>query len=206
MNLLRTLLLGERKGRIASAADLAAAVGAGAAYLAQGASYSYIRARSGMVAPRLMEDAAFGAAMDRCKWEGFAAAAGDLTLILEGDLRSHAAAPAPFWQRFYREVLAAHPVPEHRAAEGWDDRTAEFDRRLEAHLLGPTRGIEAIADHSARVIMDHAPVDEIIRETDREMVTNNVKLRFIDHVTDLRRRADWPALAASVRAEAGVAP
>jgi len=34
---------------------------------------------------------------------------------------------------------------------------------------------------------------------DHEMVTNNVKFRFIEHVDDLRRRVDWPALAAEIR-------
>lgn len=205
MKFLRTLTIGMRRGRIATVADLASAVGMGAAYLAQGASYSYIRARSGMVAPRLMEDAAFGEAMDRCKWEGFAAAAGDLTLIAEGDLRGHAAVPAAFWQRLYREVLAAEPVPPHRVGENWDDRIAEFDARLARHLAGPPGGIEDIADFSARVILEYAPVDEIIREVDREMVVNNVKFRFIDHVTDLRRRTDWPSLAAAARAAAQAA-
>ena len=202
MNFLRALTIGERRHRVATVADLEAAVGEGAAYLAQGASYSYIRARSGMVAPRLMEDPDFGAAMDRCKWEGFAAAAGDLVLIVETELRPRAAAPGPFWRGLYRAVLAAHPVPDHRAGTGWEDRLAAFDARLDAHLTAPARGIEAIADHSARVIMDHAPVDEIIRDVDREMVMNNVKFRFIDHVTDLRRRIDWPALAAAVSAAA----
>ena len=201
MDFLRRLTIGERKGRIASVAGLAAAVDAGAAYLAQGASYSYIRARSGMVAPRLMEDAAFGAAMERCKWEGFAAAAADLVLILEGDLRAHGGAPAAFWRRLYRGVLDGHPLPPHREGSGWDDRVAEFDRRLEAHLAAPPPGIEVVADFSAGVIMDYAPVDEIIRGVDREMVTNNVKFRFIDQVTELRRRIDWPALAAAVAAD-----
>ncbi len=201
MSLLRALFLGERKARIASAGELAAAVGAGAAYLAQGAGYAYIRARSGMAGPRLMQDPAFAAAMERCKWEGFAAAAGDLILILEAELRPHGPAPAAAWRRLYREVLAAHALPEHRADTGWDDRAAEFDRRLEAHLAAPPRGIEAVAGHSARVLMDHAPVDAAIREADREMVANNLKLRFIEHVGELRRRTDWPALAASMRAE-----
>lgn len=206
MKFLRALTIGERKGRIATVAELAAALAAGAAYLAQGASYSYIRARTGMVAPRLMEDPAFGEAMERCKWEGFAATAGDLALILEGDLRPHMAAPDAFWQGLYRAVLASEPVPPHRAASGWADRIAEFETRLGRHLAGPPRGIEEIAHFSAGVIMEYAPVDDTIREVDREMVMNNVKFRFIDHVGELRRRLDRPALVAAIRSAAGVAP
>ena len=215
MNFLRVLTIGTRRRRIATVPDLAGAVTEGAAYLAQGASYSYIRARTAMMAPRLMDDPGFRAAMERCKWEGFAAAAGDLILIVEGDLRPHGAGAAPFWRRLYREVLAAEPVPEHRAGEGsngegsagegWADRIAEFDRRLEVRLVGPPAGVEAISEHSAGVIIDYAPVEDAIREVDREMVTNNVQFRFIEHVEALRRRADWPALAAAIRAAEGAA-
>lgn len=202
MQFLRALTIGTRRGRIASVDELAVGLREGAAYLAQGASYSYIRARTGMVTARLLENPDFAEAMQRCKWEGFAAAAGDLALIVEGDLRGHGPAPAAFWRRLYREVLAAEPVPPHRAGSGWDDRIAEFDARLERHIAGPPGGIEDVADFSANVILEYAPVDEIIREVDREMVTNNVKFRFIDHVTDLRRRTDWPALATAVQAAA----
>lgn len=198
MEFLRLLTVGARRGRIRTPAGLAAAIGEGAAYLAQGASYSYIRARSGLMGPRLMQDDGFARGMERCKWEGFAAAAGDLILIIEAELRPHASVPAAVWHRLYREVLAAQPVPEHRAATGWGDRIDEFDRRLATHLGAPPRGIEAIAAHSARVIVDFAPVEDAIREVDREMVTNNVKFRFIDHVGDLRRRIDWPVLGAQL--------
>ncbi len=204
MHFLRALTIGTRRGRIASVDELAVGLREGAAYLAQGASYSYIRARTGMVTARLLENPDFAEAMQRCKWEGFAAAAGDLALIAEGDMRPHGAPSAGFWRRLYRDLLAAEPVPPHRA--GWDDRIAEFEARLERHLARPAGtpppGIEDVAAFSAGVIMEYAPVDESIRAFDREMVMNNVKFRFIDQVTDLRRRCDWPALAAAARAAA----
>jgi hypothetical protein len=201
MEFLKTLTIGARRRRVRTVDQLAAAIGEGAAYLAQGSSFSYIRARSGMMGPRLMQDDRFGAGMERCKWEGFAAAAGDLILIVEAELRPHGRAAAPFWTVLYREILAAQALPEHRRAQGWRDRVAEFDQRIAAHLAWPPRGIEAICHHSAEVILAYAPVEDRIRELDREMVTNNVKFRFIEQVDALRRRADWPALAAAIRME-----
>jgi hypothetical protein len=202
MNFLRLLTIGARRGRVRTLPELAAAIGEGAAFLAQGASYSYIRARSGTMGPRLMQDAGFGAGMERCKWEGFAAIAGDLILIVETELRQHGSGTADAWRRLYREVLAAQEMPEHRADTGWADRLAEFDLRLDAHLALPARGVEDLSEHSAEVLLAFAPVEDAIRKLDREMVVNNVQFRFIDHVDALRRRTDWPALAAAIRLEA----
>jgi len=198
MNFLRLLTIGARKDPIRTLADLIAAVSGCAAFLAQGAGYSYIRARSGLMGPRLMQDAGFGANMERCKWEGFAAIAGDLVLIVETELRPFGAVPAAVWRHAYRAALALQEVPEYRAGTGWDDRIAEFDQHLEAHLAQPARGIEALCEHGAAVLIDCAPVTEEIRALDRSMVINNVKFRCIEQVQQLRQRADWPALMASV--------
>jgi hypothetical protein len=193
MEFLKTLTLGMQRNRVSDRAGLVTEIGAGAAFLAQGSGFSYIRARSGTMGPRLMQDAGFGRGMERCKWEGFAAAAGDLILIVEGGLRPRAATGPGFWQALYRDVLAAHPVPEHRP--DWSDRIAGFEGRLAAHLAAPPRGIEDICHHSAEVILEFAPVEDRIRALDHEMVTNNVKFRFIEHVDGLRKRLDWAALA-----------
>jgi len=198
MNFLKLLTIGARKDGVRTLPELTAAIGEGAAFLAQGSSYSYIRARSGTMGPKLMQDAGFGAGMERCKWEGFAAIAGALILIAETDLRPHASATAGVWQRVYRDVLAAQEMPAHRAGTGWSDRLAEFDLRLEAHLALPARGVEDLCEHSAEVLLAFAPVEDAIRKHDREMVVNNVKFRFIEYVDGLRRRADWPALAAAI--------
>jgi hypothetical protein len=202
MNFLKLLTVGARKNRIQTLPELEVAVGEGAAFLAQGASYSYIRARSGTMGPKLMQDAGFGAGMERCKWEGFSAIASALILIVETELRPHGSGVASVWQRLYREVLAAQEMPAHRAGTGWTDRVAEFDLRLEAHLALPARGVEDLCEHSAETLLAFAPVEEAIRKHDCEMVVNNVKFRFIEHVDALRRRADWPALANRISMEA----
>lgn len=198
MNFLKLLTIGARKGRIASIPDLIAAIGEGAAYLSQGASYSYIRARSGTMGPRLMQDAGFGAGMDRCKWEGFAAMASDLILIVETDLRPFGPVSGPALKRIYRDVLAAQAMPPHRATKGWEDRIAQFDLRLDTHMGQSRRGVEELCEFGASEMLAFAPVEDAIREADREMVVNNVKFRFIEHIDGLRKRTDWPALAAAL--------
>jgi len=198
MNFLKTLTIGSRRKRIRTPDDLLAALREGAAFLAQGASYSYIRARSGTMGPRLMQDAGFGRGMERCKWEAFAAAVGDLILIVAAETRLHGLVPASVWRSLYREALESDALPEHRAEIGWKDRLNIFHQRLDIHLSNPGRGIESIAAHTAAVLIEFAPVDDVIRELDREMVTNNVQFRFIEHVDGMRRRTDWPGLTRSL--------
>lgn len=198
MNFLKLLTIGARKSRIATISDLVTAIGESAAYLSQGAGYSYIRARSGTMGPRLMQDAGFGAGMERCKWEGFAAMAGDLILIVETELRGYGPVSAPTLKRLYREVLETQPLPAHRAETGWADRIDHFDLRLDAHMGQAKRGLEELCEYGAGEMLAYAPVEDAIREADREMVINNVKFRVIDHVDALRKRADWPALAAAL--------
>ena len=62
----------------------------------------------------------------------------------------------------------------------------------------PGRGVEDLGGHSAGTRLAFAPVEEAIRKLDREMVGNNVKFRFIEHIDALRRRVDWPELATRI--------
>ncbi len=196
VDFLKLLTIGVRRGRIATVPDLVMAIGEGAAYLSQGSAYAYIRARSGTVGPRLMQDATFGAAMERCTWEGFAAFAADLILIVENDLRPCAVDPgAKTLQSLYRSVLANQDLPRHRFGQGWDDRIARFDRRVAAHLAAPPRSIGEICREGAEILLEYMPVTDDIRRADREMVLNNVQFRFIEHVEALRRRSDNQALS-----------
>lgn len=203
MKLLRALTVGLRRPPVRDLSAFRGALAAGAAYLAQGASYSYIRARSGLMGPRLMQDEAFGRGMERCKWEGYAAVAQDLVLAAEAELRGRAEVPEAVWCDLYRAVLEAEPVPEHRRPGGWGDRIDEFARRLAVQRAGPAPALVEIAVHGGSVIVEYAPVEDAIREFDREMVVNNTVFRFVDHWTDLRRRVDWAALARELAAAGG---
>lgn len=206
---MRAILFGAPRETAADWDGVAEAIRSGAAFLAQGSIYSYLRARSGTQGPRLFQDAGFGAALDLCKWEGFAVAAQDLVLILEADLRGPGGVPtAPLagpLGALYDAALSREPVPAHRAAEGWADLSAEFRARLGFALAGPPRRTDEIATATARRLLRHAPVEDAIRLSDAEMVTNNVAFRFIDYKRRLRREIDLPALAGILAAQAGAA-
>ncbi|MCG6121785.1 MAG: esterase [Microvirga sp.] len=186
------------------------AIRSGAAYLAQGSVYSYLRARTGMAGPRLFQDEGFAFALDICKWEGFACAAQDLILILEGDLRDRPLGPREGLEdalvALYEAALAREPAPAHRADEGWSDVVAEFRGRLADALAAPPRKAEEISGATARRLMRHAPVEEAIRVSDIGMVLNNVAFRFVDYKRRMREDIDYDAVAGAIAARASVAP
>lgn len=177
-------------------------VRAGAAYLAQGASYSYLRARTLLAGPRLFSDEGFGMALTICKWEGFAVAAQDLILMLETDLRpmlpNDPERLAAVLSGIYRDVLAAEAMPEHRAQAGWADVIAEFDERLPIFLSRPPLKPDAISTATALRIMAHAPIDPAVREADTVMVANNTAFRFIEYQAKMRKALDLEAVAADI--------
>lgn len=197
-------LTGVERSRAHDWDGLAEAIRSGAAYLAQGSVYSYLRARTGMAGPRLFQDENFAFALDICKWEGFACAAQDLVLILEGDLRGYDLGPreglADALVSLYEAALAREPAPEHRAQTGWDDAVAEFRLRLGEALAAPARKAEDISVATAQRLMRHAPVEEAIRISDIGMVRNNVAFRFVDYKRRMRQDIDYPAIAAVIAA------
>jgi hypothetical protein len=184
-----------RKSDSAGAVEV---IRAGAAYLSQGASYSYLRARTLLAGPRLFSDEGFGLALTICKWEGFAVAAQDLILILETDLRPMLPARperlAPVLFDIYKEVLQSEPVPEHRAEQGWADAIAEFETRLPVFLSKSPLKPDSISIATALKLLDHAPIDPSVREADQMMVVNNTAFRFIEYQTQMRRALDYAGL------------
>lgn len=196
LDLIGSILPKRRRADWPSAVE---AIRAGAAYLSQGASYSYLRARTLLAGPRLFQDADFGFALQICKWEAFAVAAQDLILILEAELRpalpADPGARARGLAKLYRDVLESESVPEHRADKGWMDAIAEFDARLTTYMAAEPLKPDAISIATALRILEHAPVDDSVRKADKMMVVNNVAFRMIDYQATLRKSLDMPAFA-----------
>lgn len=179
--------------------SLVEAIRAGAAYLSQGASYSYLRARTLLAGPRLFQNEDFGFAMQICKWEAFGVAAQDIILMIEAELRPSLPADpharARVLARLYADVLASEALPDHRRDTGWQDMLAAFDARLAIYMTAPPLKPDAISIATALRLLDHAPIEDSVRKADRMMVVNNVAFRFIDFQSRLRREFDFDALA-----------
>ena len=182
---------------------------AGAAFLAQGSSYSYLRARTLLAGPKLFQDEGFGFALQICKWEGFAVAAQDLILIMEAEMRENLpqdpVVRAGGLLHLYRDVLASEAIPDHRKDRGWDDAIAEFQARLPVFMERAPLKPDAICTATALRLLDHAPITDDVREADKIMVLNNVAFRFIDYQATLRKRLDLVGFARELSGKMDVA-
>ena len=180
-------------------ANVAAAICAGAAYLSQGSSYAYLRARSLLAGPRLFQDEEFANALQICKWEGFAVAGQDIILMIEAEIRpslpQHLESKKRVLIALYTAALESEPVPEHRAQQGWQDMVARFDQRLDAFMSNKPAKPDDIATATAMCILEYAPIDDLVRKADTTMVINNVGFRFIELQTKLRLQFDFNELA-----------
>ncbi len=195
---LRRMLFGNQRQTIRELAALKDAICSDAAYLAQGSSYSYLRARSGTHADRMFRDPDFAAALNRCKWEAFAAAAADLLLLVEIELRPHHQLPPGFLStvlaQLYEETLALEQTPEHRRSEGWTADVRLFRARAEAALRAAPAPLRQICGNTGKRLMQFAPITDDVRKGDWDMVTNNVEFRFIERLSAMRRIMDGPTL------------
>ncbi len=184
-------------------AALVEAIRAGAAYLGQGISYSYLRARTLLAGPKLFSDEGFGYALTICKWEAFGVAAQDLILMVEAEHRD-ALPPDPdararVLAALYRDVLASEVVPEHRQDRGWGDLATAFDKRLETYMNKPPLGPDGISIATAMAVLDNAPIENAVREADQMMVVNNTAFRFIEYQTKMRKNLDFGAIIAELK-------
>lgn len=190
----RRVLFGARRGPIRNLGSLKGAVRADAAFLAQGASYAYLRARSGTHAERLFRDPKFASALNICKWETFAAASADLLVLVEAELRPFHRLPpeavARVFSQLYDETLDLEPVPNHRGPQGWDAEIRTFTVRIQEATRHPRPPLRTVVRGTGRQILRHAPITEEVRRADAEMVSNNVEFRFAERLSALRRLLD----------------
>jgi len=176
------------------------------AYIAQASTYSYCRARTGFMGPKLFHEQPFLASLEITRWEALHAVLADLFVICEGVLRPLAIqtgdgqGPAALREALlarYRGALNAHgPAPHH--PEGWEFAVEALGQRLRQMQLAAPRSPDLVGAASGKVIFDHLPFHEDMLRFDEEMVVNSVRFRILRFWEDLHRRLDGAAVTADL--------
>lgn len=191
---------------VATAAALREFLSRQAAYAAQSSVMGYCEVKAGPDKDTLFREAEFRAALDACRWEGFAAVLADLSVLAWTRLAPHApgreAALAEALVSVFRAVLEEAPRPAHRPG-GWDDCVAVFAARMAEARLRPQHPPAEVARVAAKRIMDTLPIHENHRRTDREAIVGAVQFRIVAAWDAMLREMDAAAVAADLTGGAG---
>jgi hypothetical protein len=163
-----------------------------AALIAQKCAIDYCRGKTGLASYALFTEKPFLDALDVCRWETFAAALGDLLIVVEGYLRPHVSGAQrsrllEALNGLYSAVMAPLPLPAHRA-RGWDDVMGSFTTRLRAASLAEPQQALDVADHSAKRLFETLPIHVSMRELDEPVVYGAVRFRMIAVSQEMQRR------------------
>ena len=186
---------------MANPEGLADFLAARAAFVSQKSTLDYCRARAGVGWPQLFREDEFGRAMERCRWEAYAAVLGDVGEVALIYLR-HAGFDGPPLAAGLAGVLGdallLHPVPSHR--RGWDDVLAAQAAQLHRGLLAPPRPVREVGHGSARRVFEVLPIHTNLKAHDREMVTNNIRFLLCSVYAAMESRLDGQALGTALSA------
>ena len=189
--------LASRRERIAGVDGLADFLAARTAFVSQKSALDYCRARAGIGWTQLFREDEFGRAIERCRWESYAAVLADVGEVALIYLR-HCGGDGPGLAvglgRAVRAALVRHPVPAHRP--DWDETCDVAQARLHRALLAPPRSVHRVGRSSAGKVFEVLPIHTNLKAHDREMVVNNVRFLLCRVYADMEARARWPGLGA----------
>jgi hypothetical protein len=193
--------------QVADPQALAGLLDSQAAFTSQKCTVEYLRLRGGLDWEELRRSPAFRAGLERCRWEGYALALGEVAEVCEIFLRHRgvdAAAVAALVPPAAVAALARHPVPAHRA--DWDDIVAALTARLaEARAQAP-RHIRHMGDATARRLMDLYPFDARLRAADLDYLRNNLRLTLAQAYERMGREVDVARLVGPAGLEPATRP
>jgi len=193
--------LASRRARIVDADGLADFLAGRTAFVSQKSALDYCRARAGIGWTQLFREDEFGRAIERCRWESYAAVladVGEVALIYLRHCGGEGPDIATGLGRAVRAALVRHPVPGHRA--DWSEACDTAQARLHRALLAPPRPVHRVGSSSARKVFDVLPIHTNLKAHDREMVVNNVRFLLCRVYADMERELDGPALIRSLSA------
>lgn len=194
-------LFGARRSWITTAADLQDFLSANASFIAQKTVTEYAQAKAGRMWAQLSTEAPFIEALNRARWESFAAILEDLVVITGGFLRPAvpAAALGPVLEWLFEGGLDLQARPAHRP-EGWSDVIARARPRLLAAAQAEPERPYVVARTGGHRMFEALPFHASVRRLDEPMIVNSVAFQLVAFLDRVRREADAGRIAAALAA------
>jgi hypothetical protein len=181
--------------QVADADGLARYLSSLAAFVSQKCTVEYLRLRGGLHWEELCRSPAFKAGLERCRWEGYGLALGDIAELCQGLLLRRGLAAAeiePMVTTAVAGALARYPMPAHRT--DWEDVTQEITARLAEARLAEPRPLRRMGGATARRLMALYPFDERLRAADLDYLRNNLRLALAQSYERMTHEIDVGAL------------
>lgn len=131
----------------------------------------------GKLAYDALKESFFQQKMEVCRWEGFAVILSDLLLITAFWFKDQLGKQAPSaleFAKIYGEVLAKHPLPEHR--KNWDEPKKTFQRRIDVALKNRPLSVKSVAEVGGRALLKLVPLGDLFKDHDSDIFLNTVRL------------------------------
>jgi hypothetical protein len=190
-----------RKPPIRDIAAVGAFVDENAAFLMQKGIYEYSRARAGHYSKVLFAEPEFRAAVEVARWRAYPLGLAMVAEAVEGVLRSQAENIDAALAALSSQVLGVfdrYPRPEALSADEWSGLRAELARRLQLIGLHPPKPVKDIPEQWVQAYFDLMPIHEKLRGRDFATTRNYLRAQICNIHDEFTKRADLPALAASL--------
>jgi len=189
-----------------TAAELADFIDAQAAFLAPKGIYEYSRARAGHYAKVLFAEAGFQHAVEQSRWRAFPLGLAMVAEIVEGILRPHAGddrrSVVDAMSALVLSIFDRYPFPEQLAKPEWLDARRELAHRLDLIGAHGVKFAKDVPEPFAEQYISLMPIHEKLRGRDSQTIRNYLRVTACNIHEEFEKRADVPALAQALRAQA----
>ena len=179
---------GLRKNNICTVEALSEFLDEQSAYISQSSAYSYCRARTGFMGPKLFDEKGFSEELEVCKWTTYLAVLEDMLIFLEMQLRPDGRGDQEKLHHalcgVHQSVLNRRPPPP-RLEQLWLDAGKAFALRLAQSQMAAPKTADVVANHSGRVLYDNVPIHIDLKKLDEEMLVNSLRFRFLRFAEEL---------------------
>ncbi|NGM21435.1 hypothetical protein G3576_15535 [Roseomonas stagni] len=176
-----------------------------AAFVAQKTVIDYCRVKAGRNERQTFADPDFRAALNHCRWQTFAAAAGDVTALAEAWLRPH----APGAEAALARALAAMGGRILDAAEAPAEERPTLDaardglgRRLALLQESPPASADRLALEAESPLLATLPVHPDQRVGETPAIRGALRFHIVSTQQEMERAFDAPGLSRELRTHA----
>ena len=183
---------------------LAAFIDQNAAFLVQKGIYEYSRARAGHYAKVLFSEPLFRETIEKSRWGAFPLGLAMLAEVVEGVLRRHAGSERQITldalSALVLSIFDRYSVPAALDESEWRDARAELERRLGLIGIHAVKPAKDIAEPFVEAYFSFIPIEKKLRKSEFPTIRNYLRVSLCNIHEEFCRRADAPALAATLSA------